>query len=79
MSRLAALARQGRISVLPIYLFSISGIFYMPIANLLTGGSAFFIMHGFVLFSIFASFSPELSPRKRDDMEARADLLPRTS
>lgn len=56
LQRLAPLVASGKVNVLPIYLFGLVVIFYMPVFNFLVSGFGFFIFHGFALFALFSSF-----------------------
>ena len=68
--RLSQFVRQGYINALPLYLFLVVVIFYMPVFNFLVIGFGFFIFHGFALFALFSSFQPrhQLSFEQRKAM-----------
>lgn len=57
LQRLAPIVATGRVNILPIYLFGLVVVFYMPVFNFLVSGFGFFIFHGFALFALFSSFA----------------------
>ncbi|HEV2599673.1 oligosaccharide repeat unit polymerase [Sphingopyxis sp.] len=59
IQRLSPMVAAGQINILPLYLFCLVVVFYMPVFNFLVSGFGFFILHGFAIFAIFSSFSSE--------------------
>ena len=51
-SWMALLVRRGHFNILPLYIYCITGIFYMPVGNFLTSGLGFYLLHGFGLFAL---------------------------
>lgn len=67
VTRLAQIARRGFINILPIYIYLVLVVFYMPVVNLINYGNGFFALHGFALFALFTSFHGELAQLSEDE------------
>jgi hypothetical protein len=66
-------ARAGNLNVLPLYLFLVVIIFFMPVGNFVNGGLGNYILGAFTLIAIFG---PRRRPESSEPLPQPAVLLP---
>lgn len=59
MERLATFTKLGYLNIAPMYFMMSVVILYAPVFNFLVNGFGFFMAHGFALFALFSSFTPD--------------------